>query len=77
LRHRPLPSRRRAALGRPAYLDRIVSGRASNREPDKTRAVRWFRPDQLPPNLTMTARNAIAAYLHTTAERAKAMKDHQ
>jgi 8-oxo-dGTP diphosphatase len=46
----------------PAYLGRVASGRAKNCEPRKTRRVRWFPLDQLPPNLTMTARNAIAAY---------------
>jgi 8-oxo-dGTP diphosphatase len=46
----------------PAYLGRVASGRAKNCEPRKTREVRWFPLDQLPPNLTMTARNAIAAY---------------
>lgn len=46
----------------PAYLGRVVSGRAKNCEPRKTRAVRWFLLDQLPANLTMTARNAINAY---------------
>jgi len=47
----------------PAYLARIVSGTPENREPDKTHEVRWFAPDQLPPNLTMTASNAIRALL--------------
>jgi 8-oxo-dGTP diphosphatase len=46
----------------PAYLSRVASGRAKNCEPRKTREVRWFPLDELPPNLTMTARNAIAAY---------------
>jgi 8-oxo-dGTP diphosphatase len=46
----------------PAYLGHIVSGEPKNCEPDKTAEVRWFPPDQLPANLTMTARNAIAAY---------------
>jgi 8-oxo-dGTP diphosphatase len=46
----------------PAYLGRVASGRAKNCEPRKTREVRWFPLDQLPPNLTMTARNAVAAY---------------
>ncbi|HKV62797.1 MAG TPA: NUDIX domain-containing protein [Candidatus Acidoferrum sp.] len=46
----------------PAYFGRVTSGRAKNCEPTKTREVRWFPLDQLPPNLTMTARNAIAAY---------------
>lgn len=47
----------------PAYLGRVASGRAKNCEPRKTRDVRWFLLDQLPPNLTMTARNAINAYI--------------
>jgi ADP-ribose pyrophosphatase YjhB (NUDIX family) len=47
----------------PAYLARIVAGDPTNREPDNTLDVRWFPPNQLPPNLTMTARNAIRAYL--------------
>jgi 8-oxo-dGTP diphosphatase len=47
----------------PAYLGRILSGQATNCEPDKTQEVRWFPPDALPANLTMTARNAIAAFL--------------
>lgn len=46
----------------PAFLGRILSGEARNCEPDKTREVRWFPLDQLPPNLTMTARNAVQAY---------------
>jgi 8-oxo-dGTP diphosphatase len=46
----------------PAYLGRVANGRAKNCEPRKTRQVRWFPLDQLPPNLTMTARNAINAY---------------
>ena len=46
----------------PAYLGRILSGEPMNCEPAKTREVRWFNLDQLPANLTMTARNAIGAY---------------
>jgi 8-oxo-dGTP diphosphatase len=46
----------------PAYLGRVAGGLAKNCEPRKTRQVRWFPLDQLPPNLTMTARNAINAY---------------
>jgi len=46
----------------PAYLGRVASGRAKNCEPRKTREVRWFPLDQLPLNLTITARNAIVAY---------------
>jgi ADP-ribose pyrophosphatase len=46
----------------PAYLGRVANGRAKNCEPRKTREVRWFPLDQLPQNLTMTARNAISAY---------------
>jgi 8-oxo-dGTP diphosphatase len=47
----------------PAYLGLVTNGRAKNCEPRKTRQVRWFPLDQLPPNLTMTARNAINAYI--------------
>ena len=46
----------------PAFLGRIVSGEARNCEPSKTQQVAWFPLDQLPPNLTMTARNAVQAY---------------
>ena len=46
----------------PAYLGRVAGGRAKNCEPRKTRQVRWFPLDQLPRNLTMTARSAINAY---------------
>jgi 8-oxo-dGTP diphosphatase len=49
----------------PAYLARTLRGEAANREPDKTREVRWFPLDSLPPNLTITARNAIQAYRRT------------
>jgi len=34
-----------------------------NCEPDKTREIRWFEIGSIPQNLTMTARNAIEAYL--------------
>ena len=47
----------------PAYLGRIVGGEARNCEPDKTREVRWFELESLPENLTITARNAIEAYV--------------
>jgi len=47
----------------PAYLGRIINGEARNCEPDKAREVRWFDVSSIPENLTMTARNAIKAYL--------------
>jgi 8-oxo-dGTP diphosphatase len=47
----------------PAYLGRIVKGEVRNCEPDKTQEVKWFELASLPENLTMTAQNAIAAYL--------------
>jgi 8-oxo-dGTP diphosphatase len=47
----------------PAYLGRILGGEVRNCEPEKTEEVGWFRSGELPRNLTMTARNAIAAYL--------------
>jgi 8-oxo-dGTP diphosphatase len=46
----------------PAYLGRIVKGAPRNCEPEKTREVRWFLLEELPPNLTMTAQNAIDAH---------------
>lgn len=47
----------------PAYLGRIINDEARNCEPDKAREVRWFDVSSIPENLTMTARNAIKAYL--------------
>jgi 8-oxo-dGTP diphosphatase len=47
----------------PAYLGQVLAGEARNCEPEKTRAVSWFPLGELPSNLTITARNAIAAYL--------------
>ena len=47
----------------PAYLGRIVGGIPQNAEPEKTMAVAWFPLGALPPNLTITARRAIDAYL--------------
>lgn len=46
----------------PAYLGEVLAGEACNCEPEKTRQVSWFPLANLPPNLTITARNAIAAY---------------
>jgi 8-oxo-dGTP diphosphatase len=46
----------------PAFLARVLCGTPSNCEPEKTQEVRWFPLAALPPNLTMTARNAIEAY---------------
>lgn len=47
----------------PAYLARIVGGTLGNPEPEKTGEVTFFPLNRLPDNLTMTARNAIAALL--------------
>jgi 8-oxo-dGTP diphosphatase len=51
----------------PAFLAEILDGRPVNCEPEKTREVRWFPVDDLPANLTMTARNAIDAYKQRSA----------
>jgi 8-oxo-dGTP diphosphatase len=51
----------------PAYLGRIVSGEVKNCEPEKTAQVRWFALANIPENLTMTARKAIEAHLHTAS----------
>jgi 8-oxo-dGTP diphosphatase len=47
----------------PAYLGHVLAGEARNCEPEKTRAVSWFPLGELPSNLTITARNAIDAYI--------------
>jgi ADP-ribose pyrophosphatase YjhB (NUDIX family) len=52
----------------PAYLGRIVRGEARNCEPDKTQEVKWFALGSVPDNLTMTAHNAIVAYLNSHHE---------
>jgi 8-oxo-dGTP diphosphatase len=46
----------------PGFLAQILHGKPFNCEPHKTQEVRWFPIDNLPPNLTITARNAIEAY---------------
>ena len=46
-----------------AYLAQIREGEPVNCEPEKTAAVQWFALNELPANLTMTARNAIHAYI--------------
>jgi len=51
----------------PAYLGRILEGEARNCEPHKTQEIRWFALDELPGNLTMTAKNAVAAYERCTS----------
>jgi len=51
----------------PAYLARVSSRDARNCEPEKTQEVRWFSMDDLPANLTITARNAINAYKRRSA----------
>jgi 8-oxo-dGTP diphosphatase len=46
----------------PVFVAQILGRCPFNCEPAKTREVRWFPIDDLPPNLTITARNAIEAY---------------
>ena len=53
----------------PAYLAHVLRGGAKNCEPHKAYDVRWFSLDQLPPNLTITARNAVAAYRRASSAR--------
>jgi 8-oxo-dGTP diphosphatase len=50
----------------PAFLAQVLRGTPINCEPEKTQEVCWFPLDALPPNLTMTARNAIEAYKRTS-----------
>jgi hypothetical protein len=49
-------------------VPRVRAGTASNCEPEKTADIQWFTLDRLPPDLTMTARNAIRAYTRQWAE---------
>ena len=49
----------------PAFLGRIIAGEAHNCEPHKAAAVAWFDLHNLPPNLTITAHNAILALART------------
>ncbi|HET8924322.1 MAG TPA: NUDIX domain-containing protein [Candidatus Acidoferrum sp.] len=56
----------------PAYLGRVSDGEAKNCEPQKTLEVRWFLLSDLPPNLTITARNAIRAHTQRHSSPARA-----
>jgi 8-oxo-dGTP diphosphatase len=47
----------------PAYLVRLVSGVPQNLEPEKTAAIEWFPLSELPENLGIAAKSALAAYL--------------
>jgi 8-oxo-dGTP diphosphatase len=47
----------------PAYLVRLVAGVARNLEPEKTAAIEWFPLSELPENLGIAAKSALAAYL--------------
>jgi len=44
----------------PAYRVRIVSGTPRNLEPKKTSAIEWFPLSQLPENLGLAAKSALA-----------------
>jgi 8-oxo-dGTP diphosphatase len=46
----------------PAYLVRLISGVPQNLEPEKTAAVEWFALSNLPENLSISARSALAEY---------------
>ena len=46
----------------PAFLVRITNGEITNREPCATQQIQFFSLDSVPPNLTITARNALRAY---------------
>jgi len=46
----------------PAFHGHIIGGKVRNCEPQKTSEVRWFGLAELPPNLTLPARNAINAF---------------
>jgi 8-oxo-dGTP diphosphatase len=44
-----------------------VTGEPTNREPDAHEDLRWFRLTELPPNITATTRDALAALEATVA----------
>ena len=48
----------------PAYRVRLVSGVPQNLEPEKTGAMEWFPLSNLPENLSISARSALAVYLN-------------
>ena len=47
----------------PAYRVRLISGVPQNLEPAKTAAVEWFPLSNLPENLSISARSALAILL--------------
>jgi len=47
----------------PAYRVRRISGVPQNLEPGKTAAVEWFSLSNLPVNLSISARSALASFL--------------
>jgi ADP-ribose pyrophosphatase len=49
----------------PAYLVTLVNGEPTNREPDQAASIKWFPLDALPSPLTLTASNAVRAFLGT------------
>ncbi len=46
----------------PVYVAGIVSGTATNREPEKISQVDWFRLTGVPHRLTAATRDALSAY---------------
>lgn len=46
----------------PAYLVRPVRGVLRNLEPEKTAAIEWFPLSELPENLGLAAKSALAAF---------------
>lgn len=51
----------------PAYLASVQGGELCNPEPEKAEDVRFFTLDNLPSNLTLTAKNAIEAFQRSQA----------
>ena len=47
----------------PAYRVRLISGVPQNLEPGKTAAIEWFSLSNLPENLSISARSALASFL--------------
>ena len=47
----------------PTFLCRVVSGEAVIREPGKCSAIGWFKPEEVPAELSVVSRENLAHYL--------------
>lgn len=47
----------------PTFLCRVVSGKAAIREPGKCSTIGWFKPEEVPAELSVVSRENLANYL--------------